>query len=50
MGGDVSDYLRKRSEMEIKMDGQMILGTGRRAENPYYMERFYVKQNQKQIN
>lgn len=24
------------------MDGQMILGTGRRAENPYYMERFYV--------
>ncbi len=33
---------RKRSEMEIKMDGQMILGTGRRAENPYYMERFYV--------
>ena len=28
--------------MEIKMDGQMNLGTGRRAENPYYMERFYV--------
>ena len=24
------------------MSGQMILGTGRRAENPYYMERFYV--------
>lgn len=24
------------------MDGQMILGTGRRAGNPYYMERFYV--------
>lgn len=24
------------------MSSQMILGTGRRAENPYYMERFYV--------
>ena len=24
------------------MSGQMILATGRRAENPYYMERFYV--------
>ncbi len=24
------------------MDSQMILGTGRRAEKPYYMERFYV--------
>ena len=24
------------------MSGQMILGTGRRAETPYYMERFYV--------
>ena len=24
------------------MSGQVILGTGRRADSPYYMERFYV--------